>query len=101
MTQDLFVARSFPPTGAPEAEEVDESGDEGSVEGDARDDETLVAQNDPNLDASSDVESSPANDHTDRADDLAIPDAALSTEAPSSQKRSLGGFVNEDSLFGE
>ena len=99
--QDLFVARSFPPTGAPEAEEVDESGDEGSVEGDARDNEALVAQNDQNLDASSDVESSPANDHTDRADDLVIPDAAPSTEAPSFQKRSLGGFVDEDSLFGE
>ena len=98
--QDLFVARSFPPTGAPEDEEVNESGDEDSVEGDARDNETLVAQNDQNLDTSSDVESSPANDHTDRADDLVIPDAALLTEAPSSQKRSLEGFVDEDSLFG-
>ena len=42
--QDLFVARSFPPTGAPEAEEVDESGDEGFVEGDARDNEDLAAR---------------------------------------------------------
>ena len=64
-------------------------------------DEFVVEQHVHNADTSSDAESSPATDHDDRAEDVLIPDAAPSADAPAPQKRSAGGFVDEDSLFDE
>ena len=104
------MPRSFPPVGAPEDEESenlrgDESDDETSVGGNAKFgeniNETFVVQSAHNIDASSDAESSPAVDHDGRADDLVILDAAPSTDTSAPQKRSFGGFVDEDSLFDE
>ena len=108
--QSLFVTRSFPPIEAPEDEDTEnlggnESDGEASVGDKAGDgeniDELVVEQRVHNADASSDAESSPAVDHDDRADGILIPDAAPSADAPVSQKRSAGGFVDEDSLFDE
>ena len=104
------MARSFPPVGAPEDEESenlrgDESDDEASVGGNEKDgeniNETFVVQSAHNVDASSDAESSPTADHDGRADDLVILDAAPSADTSAPQKRSFGGFVDEDSLFDE
>ena len=104
------MARSFPLVGAPEDEESenlrgDESDDEASVGGNVKDgeniNETFVVQSAHNVDASSDAESSPTVGHNGRADDLVILDAPPSTDTPAPQKRSFGGFVDEESLFDE
>ena len=104
------MARSFPPVGAPEDEESenlrgDESDDEASVGGNVKDGEniteTFAVQSAHDVDASSDAESSPAADHNGRADDLVILDATPSTDTSAPQKRSFGGFVDEESLFDE
>ena len=104
------MARSFPPIEAPEDEESEnlrgnESDGEASVGGNVKDgeniNETFVVQSAHNVDASSDAVSSPTIDHDGHADDLAILDAAPSADAPAPQKRSFGGFVDEESLFDE
>ena len=108
--QSLFVARSFSLVETPENEDTEnlggnESDGEASVGDKAGDgeniDELVVEQRVHNADTSSDTESNPAADHGDRADDVLIPDAAPSADAPAPQKRSAGGFVDEDSLFDE
>ena len=107
--QNLVVARSFTPVEAPEDEDTENPGDnesdgEASVGDKARDDENIndpaVEQRAHNLNASSDAESSPATGHDKRAN-VVILDAASSADTPASQKRSFGGFVDEDSLFDE
>ena len=104
------MARSFPLVGAPEDEESenlrgDESDGETSVGGNAKDgdniNETFAVPSAHNVDASSDAESIPTVDHNGRADDLVILDAAPSMDTPAPQKRSFGGFVDEESLFDE
>ena len=108
--QSLFVTRSFPPPDAPEDEDTenlggDESDGEASVgdkvdEGDNVDD-FVVELHSHNVETLSDTESSPEVDHGIPADEVLIPDAAPSADAPAPQKRSAGGFVDEDSLFDE
>ena len=108
--QGLFVTRSFPPIEAPEDEDTEnlggnESDGEASIGDKAGDgentNELVVEQHILSADASNDTESSPTADHDDRADGVLIPDAAPSADASASQKRSAGGFVDEDSLFDE
>ena len=108
--QSLLVARSFPPVEAPEDEDTENlGGDESDVEASVGDkagdgeniDDLVVEQRIHNANTSSDNESSPAADHGDRADSVLVPGAAPSADVPTPQKRSAGGFVDEDSLFDE
>ena len=111
--QNLAVARSFPPSpesgAAPEDEDTenlagDESDDEATEEdvdeGDNAN-EFIVDQRMHNVETLSDTESSPEADHGLNADDPPVIDAVPLTATPAAQKRSAGGFADEESLFDE
>ena len=63
--------------------------------------EFIVEQRVHNVETLSDTESSPEADHGLNADDAPVIDAAPSTATPAAQKRSAGGFADEESLFDE
>lgn len=107
--EHLSVARSFPPSDAPDDKDTenmggDESDGEASVGDEAVDgdniDDFVVEQCSHNIETLSDTESIPEANHGLRADGVLF-DAAPPTDTPAPPKRLAGGFVDEDSLFDE
>src|SRR4051794_40617344 len=97
--QGVAVTRSFPP--APKIGAVPEDEDTENLAGDESDsgdnaNEFGVEQRVDNIETRSDTESSPEADHGLSADDAPVIDAAPSMATPAAQKRSTGGFVDED-----